>query len=476
MIELAELTRTREGFTPSDPAAQLPHVVAWNLTRRCNLACAHCYIAAGSWHAAAGELTTDECLRIADEILALNPSPMFILSGGEPLLREDLETLAEHATARGATVVVGTNGTRLTRERIASLKAAGVQGVAVSIDSLDARYHDRFRHGDGALEDTLAAVDRLGAQRLDFIVQTTVTRGNRAELPALAAWAASKGAVAFNVYFLVATGRGAGMAGLSPEENDDVLRELVALERKYAGRMMIRSKCQPQIMRHATRADVDSPLLNYGTRCPCGVHYCRITPEGKVTPCPYSPVVAGDLRQGRFADIWRESPVFRRLRQEAPGGKCGRCEYRELCGGCRARAYAETGDLMGEDPSCAYEPAGDAPVVKPRRAVTYGAAAPATLDWAPEARARLDRVPSFVRGVVTARVEAFARERGYTRVTPEVMAEVRRALPVDFSKKRPFFLDDGAWREGSGEPEGKSGGAVEGAGEGRRVCNAGGNA
>ena len=139
----------------------IPHVVAWNLTERCNLACAHCYIAAGPWRSAGGELTTDEVRRIADEILALNPAPMFVLSGGEPLLRDDLETIAAHAKAGGATVVVGTNGTGLTAERIASLQEAGVTGVAVSVDSLTERYHDRFRHGTGSLGETLAAVERL---------------------------------------------------------------------------------------------------------------------------------------------------------------------------------------------------------------------------------------------------------------------------------------------------------------------------
>ena len=147
-------TPARQRPSRAEPLAPafVPHVVAWNLTQRCNLACAHCYISAGSWHAAAGELTRTTCLRILDEILAVNPAPLLILSGGEPLLRDDLETIAEHAQrARGATVVVGTNGTRLTDARIRSLKDAGVNGVAVSIDSLDARYHDRFRHGDGAL-------------------------------------------------------------------------------------------------------------------------------------------------------------------------------------------------------------------------------------------------------------------------------------------------------------------------------------
>ncbi len=139
----------------------VPHVVAWNLTRRCDLACAHCYIAAGAWHSDADELSTSRCLEIVDQILEVNSSPMLILSGGEPLLRTDLETIAAHAHAGGATVVVGTNGLGLTDERIGSLKAAGVSGVAVSVDSLDSTYHDRFRHGVGALADTLAAVERL---------------------------------------------------------------------------------------------------------------------------------------------------------------------------------------------------------------------------------------------------------------------------------------------------------------------------
>src|SRR6185503_20097171 len=205
-------TRGREAAAVS----HVPHVVAWNLTRRCNLECAHCYISAGPRESATSELETNECLRIVDELLAVNPAPMLILSGGEPLLRHDLTQIAAYASQRGATVVVGTNGTLLTDERIAGLKEAGVRGVAVSVDSLRAAYHDRFRHGPGSLDDTLAALGRLRAQRLDFIIQTTATKGNRAELERIAQWSAEQGAVAFNCYFLVATGRGAGMSDLSP--------------------------------------------------------------------------------------------------------------------------------------------------------------------------------------------------------------------------------------------------------------------
>ena len=438
-----------------------PHIVAWNLTKRCNLACAHCYISAGSWHATDDELSTDQCLRILDEILDVNPNPMLILTGGEPLLRDDLETLAKRASAGGATVVVGTNGTRLTDERIDSLMEAGVKGVAVSIDSLHPEYHDRFRHGGGALADTMAAVGRCSTRRLDFVIQTTVTTGNRYEIADLARWSTEAGAVSFNVYFVVATGRAEHMHGMSPEENEDVLRELVELEGTYRGRMMVRSKCQPQLMRHVVQGDPDSPLLNYETRCPCGVHYVRITPEGKVTPCPYMPAVAGDLLTQSFQEIWESSPVFTQLRSGELGGRCGRCEYREVCGGCRARAYADSGDFMGPDDSCAYDPSGEMPLVASRRTVSYGQSrpggspvpdagtasteqtAPATIEWTPEALARMDSVPSFVRGVVIQRVEKFANDRGYTCVDVEVMEEVRRNLPVDFSKKLPFFLGRG---------------------------------
>ncbi|CAN5881948.1 hypothetical protein BH23GEM9_BH23GEM9_26330 [soil metagenome] len=433
-----------DGWAGTRSLEAKPHVVAWNLTRRCNLACAHCYIAAGSWHNSDGELTTAEVHRITDEILAINPAPLFILSGGEPLLRTDLEAIAAHATRGGATVVVGTNGTRLSDERIASLRDAGVSGVAVSIDSLDERYHDRFRHGDGALADTLAAVDRLAAHRLDFIVQTSVTRGNRAELRNLASWSAEHGAVAFNVYFLVETGRGEGMRGLEPAENEAVLAELVELEHEYRGRMMVRSKCQPQIMRHAHAAAADSPLLNYATRCPCGVQYCRITPEGRITPCPYLPEVAGDLRMQSFADIWFGAPLLRALRENEPGGKCGSCEYRRVCGGCRARAFARTGDVLGPDDSCAYEPDGSIAVIEAPAPVRYGTTTTTAMPWDDDAAARMNRVPSFVRGVVMARVEAYARDRGADRVSLQLLTEVRSRMPVDFSRRRPFFLETDA--------------------------------
>jgi radical SAM protein with 4Fe4S-binding SPASM domain len=420
----------------------VPHVVAWNLTRRCNLECAHCYIAAGPHESATDELDTAEAYRIVDELLAVNPAPMLILSGGEPLLRHDLTQIAAYASQHGATVVVGTNGTLLTDERIAALKAAGVRGVAVSIDSLRPSYHDNFRHGKGSLDDTLMALGRLRAQRLDFIIQTTATKGNRAELERLAQWSAEQGAVAFNCYFLVATGRGASLSDLAPADYEAVLGDLAKWQREYRGRMLVRAKCAPHFMRHVHAADPDSPILNYETRCPCGTQYCRITPDGKLTPCPYLPAVAGDLRTQSFGEIWRSSPLFRQLREGSLGGKCGRCEYQKLCGGCRARAFALEGDMLAADPSCVYEPAAGAAVIEPVHDVSYGQDFIPALVWSATARTRLERIPSFVRGVVAKRVEDWARERGIQEITPELLTEIRSSMPVDFSKRRPFFIAD----------------------------------
>ena len=419
----------------------VPHVVAWNLTRRCNLECAHCYISAGPTERADAEVDTATALRIVDELVAVNPAPLLILSGGEPLLREDLTDIAGYASTRGATVVVGTNGTLLTDERIAALKAVGVRGVAVSVDSLRPSYHDNFRHGRGSLADTQGALTRLREHRLDFIIQTTATKGNRAELGRLVAWAAEQAAVAFNCYFLVPTGRGAALSDLSPAEYEAVLADLARWQRDYRGTMLVRSKCAPHFMRHVHAADPGSPVLNYETRCPCGTQYCRITPDGKVTPCPYLPGVAGDLSRQSFGEIWRQAPVFRQLREARLGGKCGDCEYRAVCGGCRARAFAVTGDVLAADPSCAYEPRPGAAVVEPSGAVTYGAEFQRALGWSPAALARLERIPSFVRGVVMQRVEEYARRRGGREVTVELLSEVRGAMPIDFSKRRPFFTE-----------------------------------
>src|SRR6202008_789851 len=144
-------------------------------------------------------------------------------------------------------------------------------------------------------------------------------------LGALVAWSADQGAVSFNCFCLVATGRGAALSDLAPADYEAVLADLARWERTYRGRMLVGAKCAPHFMRLVHQTDPASPVLNYETRCPCGTQYCRITPDGKVTPCPYLPEVAGDLRTQSFGEIWRSSPLFRQLRDGTLGGKCGSC-------------------------------------------------------------------------------------------------------------------------------------------------------
>ena len=287
-------------------------------------------------------------------------------------------------------MVVGTNGTPLTDARVAMLKEAGVSGVAVSVDSLDEE-----RTTTSAAAPTRSSAPWTRSSGCARTGSTSSSRrrprpGNAPEIPAARRLGGRQGAVCFNLYFLVPTGRGVEPHGPRSGEDRDPARELAAAESRHRGTMMVRAKCAPHFMRHVHQADPDSPVLSYRTRCPCGIDYCRITPDGKLTPCPYMPTVAGDLR----------APVVRRdlvglaacspsSAQRELGGRCGRCEYRMVCGGCRARALATSGDYLAEDPGCVYEPPGDVPLVE-RQAVTYGSA-PAPASSGRKTRARVWR-------------------------------------------------------------------------------------
>ncbi|MBI4083901.1 MAG: radical SAM protein [Candidatus Lambdaproteobacteria bacterium] len=408
-----------------------PYIVSWNLTRRCNLACAHCYLDAGTRRAAAQEeMGTDACRDVIDQICAINPHALLILTGGEPLLRYDLEEIADHAGGKGLWVVVGTNGTLLHRERAGQLKAAGVKGVGLSIGSLDRDRHDAFRGRPGAWAGAMEGLAAVADAGLELAVQVTVTPWNLAELASLADFAADRGARAINFYFLVCTGRGEEQVALSPAEAERSYALLYGLQRRHAGRMQVQAKCAPQYQRFIHRQGGASPHLHaFAGGCPAAVHYCRIGPGGDVTPCPYIPLSGGNLRQASLAQIWSQGEVFVRLRDRTRlGGRCSDCRYRALCSGCRARALADRGDLMAEDPACAL-PAADAAgaVIAVAATALYGSgeAGGAVIAWEPEALESLERIPPFVRGMVRRRLERFAAERGAATVTRAMMVEIR---------------------------------------------------
>jgi len=403
--------------------AEPPFVVALNLTRRCNLRCAHCYLDAGTRRRGAPEeLGTAEIDRIIDDIAALGGETLLVLTGGEPLLRHDLCRLARHARAHGLPVVVGTNGTLLDEARVAALRTAGVSGLGISLDSLDPAYHDRFRGRPGAWARTMAGIEACRRGGLLLQLHFSVTDENSGELDAMIAFAREAGAAVLNVFFLVCTGRGERMSEVSPAVHEAVLARVAEAAREEASGLLVRARCAPHFQRIALARDPPLPLTPlHGYQaggCMAGRRYCRVTPEGELTPCPYMAISAGSLREARFAELWREAPLFAELRAPKLTGRCGRCEYASVCGGCRARALARTGRLMAEDDLCSYQPRGGGVLPDPE--------ACAPLAWSPEAEARLRHVPSFVRGFVRRRAEAYVRERGDDRVEPEHLATLAR--------------------------------------------------
>ncbi len=424
-----------------------PYVVSWNLTYRCNLACEHCYLDAGPGKvntpafADRSELSTEQCCGVIDEIAAFAPECVTILTGGEPLLRRDIVEIIRYGVAKGLWIVVGTNGVRITETLARLLQAEGVRGLALSLDALDAGRHDAFRRVRGAWENTVEGAKILTRVGLPFIVQTTVGAHNRQELAGLATFAHDElGAKVWNLYFLVPSGRGSYVSDLAPAEYDQVLGELAGIQRTWASKMLVNAKCAPHFVRTLLSEDSPAPFPKSFTGgaggCPAGTHYLGIRPNGDVTPCPYLPLFAGNLGDTGLREIWDTSDLFSQIRQrDHLGGRCAPCELKNLCGGCRARAYGMTGDVMAEDPLCTHQPGTLQSAVDRLRpadvgAVEYGQPAAAALRWEPEAKERMQRIPAFVRGMVTRAVESWCEKNGVAVVSATVLEEIRARMPT----------------------------------------------
>jgi len=386
------------------------YLIAINLTHRCNLACDHCYMDAETrLDGGAGELTTDEVSTLLDEIATRSNETMVVLTGGEPLVRNDLEQLVRHGSDLGLSMVVGSNGVLLTEQRVQSLKTAGAMGIGISLDSLDPHSHDQFRGASGSWEKTLAGMDHCRNHGLPFQVHFSVTENNAHEVQAMIDFTKAVGAHVLNIFFLVCTGRGESMSDITPARYEEVLKQLIQAQ-EQTNDLIIRARCAPHFKRVAYEHDPESPLTRAegyeGGGCLAGLHYCRITPEGGVTACPYIPNDEGNIRQQAFWQIWDQAPSFQQLRNPQLEGKCGKCEYQKLCVGCRARPLAMGGTLMDADPWCSHYPSGE-PVIQP-----YVEPATTTINWSPEAELRLQRVPGFLRKMVRKRAESYVRELG----------------------------------------------------------------
>ena len=340
-----------------------PRLVAWELTNACNLACIHCRASAIK-DPAPDELSTAQAKHFVDELIEYKP--IIILTGGEPLLRADVYDIAHYASGHGLRVVLATNGTLLTPNIARKLKEAGIQRVSISIDGAKEETHDTFRGEPGAFEGAMRGIDILKKEGISFQINTTITKRNLEEIPGIYDLALELGASALHIFLLVPTGRGEEIESeeIPPQEYEHVLNWFY--DKSKGSRIQLKATCAPhyfRIMRQRAKAEgIKITRETHGLEamtkgCLGGSGFCFVSSRGDVYPCGYLPALAGNIRQRPFKMIWEKSKVFNHLRNPAMlKGKCGACEYRMVCGGCRARAYAATGDYLDEEPYCVYVP------------------------------------------------------------------------------------------------------------------------
>lgn len=374
-----------------DPAAtammgragrDVPRLIFWELTQGCNLVCKHCRAEAQAVRSE-DELSTEQIFRVIDDITSVY-KPVIVLTGGEPLYRPDLFDIAEYANKKGARVALASNATLITPEIAQRLKQVGIQRVAISIDGAFPETHDSFRSIPGSWAAALRGAQAIKEAGLEFQFNITVAQHNKKEIPAIIRLAEERGAAAAHLFVLVPVGCGVQIADsqmLPAEEVEAMLEWLYEVSERTT--IEVRSTCAPQyhrIMRQQGGAGAvarareaakyalgEKPGTGHpplpGNRaagskgCLAGSGVCFISHKGVVQPCGYLPLAAGSVTQTPFPEIWQKSQLFTQLRDpDLLGGKCGECEYRVSCGGCRARAYYEYGHFLAEEPYCAYQP------------------------------------------------------------------------------------------------------------------------
>jgi len=346
-----------------------PRIISWNITLQCPLKCPHCYVDAGE-EEAAGVLSTQEAFGVIDQIRATG-QPVVVLSGGEPLMREDIYAIARYGTEQGLRMVMGTSGYLIDHDTAVKLNGAGIRAVAISLDSDDPAIHDAFRGVDGVWKKAVQAIGHCRDAGISVQINMSVMRSAISDVEEVITLGTSLGVRDYQLFFPIPTGRARLIESRSPEEYEDLIRQILIHYRNSD--LNIRPTCAPQFRRIADELGIINPA--WGRGCLAGITYCRIFANGDVTPCPYLPVSVGNMRTTSFSDIWYHADLFNALRD--PGlltGKCGQCSYKTTCGGCRARAYRgkdatsplwcdglatpETlnGECCGEDPWCPYQP------------------------------------------------------------------------------------------------------------------------
>ena len=356
----------RDGWLAALDYDRAPFTIAWELTRSCAYACAHCRADAQP-RRHPDELTTAEAHGVIDRLAAFGTRPILVLTGGDPLMRRDVFELAAHANDSGLRVSLTPTATALvTRKRMRAAHEAGIRRVAFSVDAADAELHDRFRGFRGSFERTRRGMRNAAAEGLALQVNTTVCGLNAGALDALVPQLAEWGVVQWSVFFLVPTGRGAKLPMISAAEHERVLGWLHELSERAP--FDIKATAAPQYRRIAAQRGGPRARAGAGYRFADGLDrpvrgvndgrgFMFISHVGEVMPSGFLPLSAGNVRDADPVAIYRDAPLFRTLRDPAAlRGKCGRCAFREVCGGSRARAWATTGDVLADDPACPYQP------------------------------------------------------------------------------------------------------------------------
>lgn len=341
-------------------------LIFWETTRACNLECPHCRASAIQSRSPL-ELTTQEAKEFIRSAASFS-KPILVFSGGEALLRQDVFELIAYADSMELKPTLATNGSLISRETARQLKQAGTQLVAVSVYGAHSEAHDEFCGQNGAFEKSLKGIKNIRAAGLPLQINTTITKRNVAELEAIGNFAVTQGAQAYHVFFLVPVGRGVALGGdeISAQEYEDAFNRLYDFQSGLPIYMRVKATCAPhyyRVMRQRMAKEGkkmqegkdDFSIMTKG--CLAGQGVCFVSSKGEVMACGYLPIKAGDLRQQDFKAIWFESELFKTLRDDTKLlGRCGICEFKKVCGGCRARAYAASGNYLSEEPYCIYQP------------------------------------------------------------------------------------------------------------------------
>lgn len=338
----------------------------WETTAGCNLECIHCRRIDVSKMLMKNDLTTEESKKLVDQIVEVG-NPILVLSGGEPLYRPDILEIASYAKSKGLTVALATNGTLIDEKKAREIVESGIQRVSISIDGADKKTHDEFRKQEGSLERALNGFRHLRKLGMSMQINCTVTQHNVHQLEQLYNLALELDTEALHLFMLVPVGCGVQIAQsnmLTADKYEEVLNWIYDKSRE--GKIHLKATCAPHYFRvirqRAKEEGITVTPKTHGMAamtkgCLAGSAICFISHKGEVFPCGYLPVECGNIRKQSLKDIWEKSEQFQMLRDPNQlTGKCGLCEFKNVCMGCRARAFYNTGNFMDEEPYCTYEP------------------------------------------------------------------------------------------------------------------------